>query len=249
MGKLVPFISEKFDGVIWRMETDVLTDTVFIESRNAEDHLVTFSAIDLNNGSVKYKNIAVDEKWLTGIDIAYKGILLLHGFQNENSPVHKGLVAIDDNGKVLWSNYTYAFDYLSDQGPVVYNTQLQPKKPFIIDVFTGDNIQIASGFGSELDKQVTYPDSAFENLNIQLPVKAVSNSTYYLRHGSFIIVSLHAVSNSGFNQYLFVLQNNAVVFEDILNSNIQKQQPEAFILYKNCLLYIKNKSELKVLNL
>lgn len=242
-------ISEKFDGMIWRMETDVLTDTVFIESRKAEDRLVSFSAIDLKSGVIRYKNLAVDEKWLTGIETAYNGILLLHGFQNESSPVHKGLTAIDGEGKILWSNYSYAFDYLSDRGPVIYNAQLQPKRLFIIDAFTGNNIQAASGFEPEIDKQIAYPDSSFENLNVQLPVQAVANSKHYLRYGKFIIVSLHAVNNSGFNQHLFVLQNNAVVFEDILNNNIQKQQPEAFILYKNCLLYIKNKSELKVLNL
>jgi hypothetical protein len=242
-------LSEKFEGVIWRMETDALTDSVFIESRSAEDRRVTFSAFDLRHNSVLYKNLTIDEKWLTGIEAAFNGVLLLHGYQNENSPVHKGLTAIDFAGNILWSNYNYGFDHLSTSGPVVYSLQIQPKKLFIIDVHSGERISAFSGFEAEFNTQINYPDLALDLSDLSLPVSPALNSGYYLKHNNFIIVSLHAESNPGYNQHLYVLKNGVVVFEDILNSNIQKLQPEAFILFKNYLVYVKNKSELKVLNL
>ena len=249
MTGILPLISEQFDGVIWRMETDALTDTVFIESRNAGNRLVSFSALGLKSGTVFFKNLTVYEKWLTGIESAFDGVLLLHGYQNENSPVHRGLTAIDSAGHTLWSNYNYAFDHLTDKGPVVYNVQIQPKKLFVIDVRSGGYLETVTGFEPEPEKAVSYPEVAPGTFRFDLPVVPVLNSIYYLKHNNFIIVSLHAVSNPGYNQYLYVLQNGGPVFEDILNHDIQKLQPEAFILFKNYLIYIKNKSELKVLNL
>lgn len=50
-------------------------------------------------------------------------------------------------------------------------------------------------------------------------------------------------------QELYVIKNEKLVYRDLLNENIQKLQPEAFVLIKNHLVYIKNKTALKVLNL
>jgi len=50
-------------------------------------------------------------------------------------------------------------------------------------------------------------------------------------------------------QEIFIIEDEAVIFHDILNEDIQKLQPEAFVVIKNYLVYIKNKNALKVLNL
>jgi hypothetical protein len=48
-------------------------------------------------------------------------------------------------------------------------------------------------------------------------------------------------------QHLYIMDGNEVVYHDLLNQDIQKLQPEAFVLHKNALIYIKNKTEIKVL--
>jgi hypothetical protein len=48
---------------------------------------------------------------------------------------------------------------------------------------------------------------------------------------------------------LYVMDGVDKVYENLLNTGIQKLQPEAFILHKNCLIYIENKSCLKVIKL
>ncbi|MDB5086247.1 MAG: hypothetical protein JWR09_241, partial [Mucilaginibacter sp.] len=65
----------------------------------------------------------------------------------------------------------------------------------------------------------------------------------------FRIVSLHTLVDGQLNQLLFIMDGNKKIYEDLLNNKIQKMQPEAFILHKNHLIYIKNKAELKVLSL
>jgi hypothetical protein len=252
MSMLLPFISEEFDGAIWRMEIDSLSETVFVEIRNSEDKLVSFASISLRTGTVNFKSLTAPERWLTGIEAAYDGVLLLHGYQSENSPVHKGLTAIDAvSGETLWSNYTYAFDHLSVNGPVVYNLQIQPKKLFIVDIKTGlSNGVYESGVNKELVNNIVLPDILpVSYLKETLEIEPYGNNMHYLEFNNLRIVSLHSSKAGILKQHLYIMDNHEVVYEDILNTDIQKIQPEAFILHNNSLIYIKNKSELKVLNL
>jgi hypothetical protein len=58
--------------------------------------------------------------------------MLLHHYKHESGPEHKAIIAIDAiTSAELWSNYSLAFDHLSVNGPVVYNTNIQPKKLFV----------------------------------------------------------------------------------------------------------------------
>jgi hypothetical protein len=82
-----------------------------------------------------------------------------------------------------------------------------------------------------------------------LPMAPFGNSVHYLEHNNFRIVSLHTLQAGELKQYLFVMNGGETVYEDLLNADIQKLQPEAFIVHKNRLVYIKNKTDLKVLSL
>jgi hypothetical protein len=70
-----------------------------------------------------------------------------------------------------------------------------------------------------------------------------------MEHNSFRIVSLHLLNKGILKQTLLISKNGEVVFQDLLNDVIQKLQPESFIVYRSQLIYIKNKTELTVLNL
>ncbi|MCC8426169.1 DUF4905 domain-containing protein [Mucilaginibacter sp. UR6-11] len=250
MTMLLPFINEQLSGVIWRVEIDGLTDTVFLEIRTTERQ-VSFNSINLVNGKTYLKDYTSPERWLTGIEAAYDGILLVHNYQSENTPVHKGVTAINSKGEVLWSNYTYAFDHLSINGPILFNIQLQPKKLFLTDIKTGVQLRaFEQTIDVEAPAYVVIPKiSAPEDLNISLPVEVYGNIVHYLDYNNFRIVSLHSLEAGQLKQHLYITDGNGLVYEDLLNADIQKMQPESFILYKNSLIYIKNKSELKVLNL
>ena len=247
------FFSEEFTSDIWRIEIDELTDTLFLETRDHADKKVLFHAIDLSNGDALFKDLATPERWLTGIEAAYAGILLLHFYQNESGPTHKGLIAIDGKtGRTLWSNYSSSFDYLSENGPVVYDARVHPRKLFLADIKTGATTRIYEpSVNKELKNSIVYPDlTEAGNLSQQLGHKhPFGNTVHYLEHNNFRIVSLHALKGGGLIQMLEVFAEAGLVYEDIINSGIQKMQPEAFILYKNHLIYIKNRLELKILSL
>ncbi len=250
---LLPHINEQFAGEIWRMEIDGLSNTLFIEVRNNEDKTVHFGSIDLISGKVYFKGLTTPERWLTGIEAGYDGVLLIHYYQSETGPTHKGLLAIDAfNGKTLWSNYSFALDHLTISGPVVYDTRLQPRKFFIADIKTGATTRIYEPYVySELKNDIVVPQQiTSEHLPVNLvPIHPYGNIVHYLEYNNFRIVSLHALKSGELIQLLYVFDKERKVHEDLLNTDIQKIQPEAFILHKNHLVYIKNKTWLKVLSL
>jgi hypothetical protein len=250
MTMLLPSISKQLNGIIWRLEIDSLSNTIFAEIRTP-DKQVSFTSVDLITGETKLNQYTTPERWLTGMETAYNGLLLLHNYQSENTPVHKGVTAVDSDGQIAWSNYTYAFDHLSANGPILFNTLIQPKKLFLADIKTGAYLRkFEETIDTEVQSYTSFPQ-IFEAslLNTPLSVNAHLNIIHYLDYNKLRIVSLHTFAAGQLKQHLYIMDGATIVYEDLLNADIQKMQPESFILYKNSLIYIKNKSELKVLNL
>lgn len=254
MTSFTPFINQQFNGDIWRMEIDELNDTLVTEIRNSADKLVSFASVSLSAGRIYFKDLTLPERWLTGIEAAFDGVLLLHNYQSEAGPLHKGLVAVDEiSGKILWSNYTLAFDHLCADGPIVYEVHMHPRKLFLADVKTGATKRVMEPpVYKAFKNSVVVPTVLSPGLlpPLALPAHPYGETVHYLEHNNFRIVSLHALKAGVLMQLIFIMdRDNGVVYQDILNADIQKLQPEAFIMHTNCLIYIKNKSELKVLAL
>jgi hypothetical protein len=254
MTKLLPYIKYQCNLPIWRLEIDEISNFIFLEIRDTANKQVTFTSIELTNGKANFEALGTPERWLTGIEAAYNGVLLIHNYQSENGPIHKGLTAIDGiTGQVLWSNYTLALDQLSVNGPVVYNAQIQPKKLMLIEIKTGTAIR---AYEPVIDPLLDNHISAAQLLpasflsTIELPVKPYGNTVHYMEHNNYRIVSLHTFLTEQLEQHLYIFDDEGnIVYRDLLQTGIQKLQPEAFVIHKNKLIYLKNRSELIILNL
>jgi len=253
MPAMQPYICEQFAGDIWRIEIDELTDTLVAEIRSSADKQVSFSAINLSTGRVNFKALTMPERWLTGIEAAFNGVLLLHNYHTEAGPMHKGLVAVDViSGEVLWSNYTLAFDHLSLEGPIVYDVHIHPRKLFLADVKTGATQRVFEpSIYQPVKNNIVIPDikTPDQPTVAGLPAHPYGETVCCLDHNNFRIVSLHALKAGVLTQLMFIMDGGRIVYQDILNAGIQKLQPESFIMHNDRLIYIKNKSELKVLAL
>lgn len=235
------------------MDIDEKTSSLLLEIRNEEQKQVRFASVNLAALSVNFDSYQVDERWHTGIETAINGVMLLHYYQNTGSPVHKGITAVDClRGQTLWSNFALGFNSLSADGPVMYNTQLSPPRNYVYDAGTGKVLRpFNPGTDVEPLKQITVPGyiSPAQLPHLQLTEELASPMIYYLEHNKYRIVSLHTRSNGLLKQYLFVLDEQGIVYQDLLMANIQKLQPEAFVLHKNWLICLKNKTEILVLEL
>lgn len=252
---LQPFISKKFNGQVWRMEIDESTDILCAEIRNVADKTVSFASIDLNTGETYFDSLTTGERWMAGLEAVHDGVLLLHHYQPGDMPVHKGITAIDiKTGRTIWENYNYAFDHLSANGPVVSDQRIQPRKLFLIDITNGQYLRKHDAIiDTEAPKSIFVPDLVPANTLHEVPegVDIYGNIAQRYQYNNYRIVSLHALYGGHLRQHLFIFENDArkPVFEDLLNDGIQKMQPEAFVLYNDRLLWIKEKTEIKLLKL
>jgi len=249
---LPAFINQQFAGQVWKLAIDESTGLLFAEIRDDKSRTVSFSATNLNSGTTHFNELTLPEKWLTGLQGSFNGTLFLHGYQSAQSPAHKGITAINGTtGAELWNNYIDAIHYISINGPIVYNTQLQPQKLFLANAHTGKYLRPYDAvLDRPIEQHIIVPDiinhipAGFELLEGTL-----SGNVHYMEHNSFRIVSLHLLNNGILKQILLISKNGATVYNDLLSEVIQKLQPESFIVYLNKLIYIKNKTILKVLNL
>jgi len=251
MTKLQPNISIIFDGIIWRLEIDPIKHILFAEIRNEKDKQVSFASIDLQSAEVYFKDLANDERWLSGIEAGHDGVLLLHNYSSANTPLHKGIIAIDAiTGQTLWANYNWTFDHMGMEGPVVYDSRIQPRKLFTIDIKTAG---ILAGHENNIrDNEVALPeliDTTLLQSQIDMPGQLYGNIAHNLYYKDFRIVSLHTLNSNKLIQSLYIFKSGRQVFYDLLNTNIQKLQPEAFVLHQQYLIYLKNQVELNVINL
>jgi hypothetical protein len=246
-------IDHKFESPVWRLEIDPVSEIIFAEIREPSDKKVYFAALSLKSGNAYFDGLQTEERWLTGIETAFDSVLLLHNYQSESGPAHKGLTAIDGmSGKTLWNNYVSAFDHLSVNGPVIYDTRIQPRKLLLIDIKTGEIKRPSEpSIDIELTNHIVLPDIVSAEIlrAAKAPVEPFGNTVHYLERNKFRIVSLHSLTEGSLRQHLYVMDDANTVYEDLLNTGIQKLQPESFLLYNDQLIYLKNKSQLKVLNL
>src|SRR6185312_8334093 len=165
-----------------------------------------------------------------GVEAAFDGVLLLHNYQSEAGPLHKGLVAVDAiSAEMLWSNYTLAFDYLSAEGPIVYDIHVHPRKQFLADIKTGATKRVLEpSVYSAFKNQVVMPQVIKPDLlpRFALPVRPYGETIHYLEHNNFRIVSLHTLKAGIITQQIFIMDADVIVYQDILNADIQKLQPE-----------------------
>jgi hypothetical protein len=142
---------------------------------------------------------------------------------------------------------------LSANGPIIYDTRIQPRKLFLADIKTGATKRLYEpSIDTGQDNYIVLPAEALPDIIKQTPVAVnpFGNTVHYLEHNNFRIVSLHTFAEGALQQQLYIINdNNDIIYQDLLNTGIQKLQPESFLMYKDHLIYLKDKSQLKVLNL
>ncbi len=93
--------STNFDSSIWKILFDMKRHLLAVEVRNKEEKKVSYYLVQLPSG--KTYPILISHTWWAGLLDFYDGILLLHGYENEGLPIHKGIFAYDAmNGHLLW---------------------------------------------------------------------------------------------------------------------------------------------------
>jgi hypothetical protein len=238
--KLIQTLTASFNGVIWRIETDDKYPIIAIESRDIANRNTSFSAFNYQTGECLFKEITIPESWFWSLDRVSNATVLLHSFVNEGSPEHKGIVAIDSTGEIIWQHYNKTLYDVSENGLITYDPKIQPRKLDLIELSKGSTLANGIVNYNPVIRNIYVPDiqeTSFLSPNT-LPQK-LAGPIYSLTLNNKLILAFHTQIENLYTQQLNVLENGELIHQDYLAVNIQKMNPEAFFIEQNHLFYIR----------
>ncbi len=241
---LKPSLSETFKSIIWKIETDDSESVVAIETRNSSDRISHYSAYNYASGECLFKEVMVEDSWHWGLDRVHQGTVFLHSYVHESHPEHKGIIALNKRGKIAWQQFNKTLYDVSDEGLVVYNPKIQPKTFELIAPADGSEVAGNTKNFRPVQRNIIVPDILSDPsvVNHLLPDNFVA-PVFYKQFNDKIILVYHVKKDLLFSQQLAVYQDGNLILKDILASDIQKLNPEAFFIERNHLFCIRNNKQ------
>jgi hypothetical protein len=243
--KLRPILSEKFEGIIWKIEINEKNDLIAIESRIAESRKTSFSAFNYNTGDILLKEKSFQEPWNLNLAYIDEKVLIITANNQEGSPECKGIISVNiQNAKILWEHYNLSLNAINDLGLQVFDPRISPRRLSWINHLNGENISEVKNVAfvnrtlllPDLKNQFTFPDFILK--------EEIVGDISVLNFRDKTIISFHEKVNNNIQLRLLVYQYNSILLDEILIRDIQKLQPESFFIQKNHLFYVRNKNEI-----
>lgn len=243
--KLRPILSEKFDGVIWKIELNENHNLIAIESRTIQSRKTSFSVFNYKTGAILLKEKSFRESWNLNLAYITENALIITANNLAGSPETKGITSINiHDAEVLWEHYNLSLHKVNDLGLQVFDPRISPRRLSWINHLNGETITEVNNFECinqsllfpVVTKQFKIPDFILKDEIIgDLSVLHFRNQT---------IISFHEKINTNIHQRLLVYQDSSILLDEILIRDIQKLQPESFFIQKNHLFFVRNKNEI-----
>lgn len=232
--------SPKPNQIIWKIILDDDNETIAWESRT-NDKKVFFNAYDFKEDKYLLQDFYLEEDWLLNIQTVKNQVLYFTGFESEFSPVQKGIIAFDlKSKKIVWQNFSVTLQQFTQQGLVVFDPRVNPRKYKLLDFENGELIKTIImeelNLLKSLKNEVFLPKIIDENLDWK--------TKHQLIYKDLKIISGYKLQGNHFDQYIIVEKNNEVLFEDIINQATTKKSFDTFLMWQSKLIFIKNKSEI-----
>ncbi len=211
------------------------------------------------------------EGWFTGIETVSENLVYLHSYQ-ENSPEHRGLWAVDAaTGRVVWFRGDIVYCITIEEGFLVYIPSVFAGFPernyLIVDPLTGRemrrpgndsgavNALRLEGLSEEERQEVTLPEFAVEgSFQCRMPrdaCAAATELTECLTVDNVTVVADHERHqfSGAWQSTLRIVYEGELLYEDIMAENRDVPAVNSFLLRNRGLYYIKEASELIVVDI
>lgn len=252
-----------FDGNIWNMLLDAYSGTLILEIREKDEHQVSFTAIDLESGEVIWDGLQFEENWWLGMTLISQGVLILHTFVDNADPEPKGLISFDILEKeVCWSKSDFVFLKMYEDKIIGFVTHDEERIFQAIGLRDGvvENINEATAFDNSYRNEIeqkwplTYPLHYVEGTDYfetcktflynRLRLEAVK-AIEYLEIENKIIISFYSNEVDNMVNYLLVTDlSGEIVFNEIIQRNINAIGLQTFFIVKNQVIFVKEKNEI-----
>jgi len=243
--KLIPILSEKFDGIIWKIEVNEKFDWMAIESRTLESRKTSFSVINYETGAVLIKEKIFQEPWNLNLAYIAEKNLIITACGQQGSPESKGIISVNiEDSKVLWEHYNLSLNNVCDEGLQVFDSRINPRRYAWINHIDGENITVNNKLKHSSGTLIHPEHSTIFEIPEFILTGEIAGDMSVLIAQDTTIISFHEKFCNNFQQRLLVYQDDTILLDEILIRDIQKLQPESFFMQKNHLFYIRNKNEI-----
>ena len=236
---LKPSLTEKFKGIIWKIETDDSEPIIGIETRDTAERKAYFSAFNYRTGICLFKEADIEESWHWSLDKVSNGHLYLHSYLHDSNPQRSGIIAFNSKGSIAWQHFNKSLDFITDEGLVVYNPKVHPKKPEVLSFNTGEIISDKPHLIESEERPIILPTVLTEPLLFTLP-ENLYGPVLHCKFNGKDIVSYHTNNGNNYNQILQIYTDGSLMLDDNLATGIQKLNPEAFFIEGEHLFFIRD---------
>ncbi|MEN3039061.1 MAG: DUF4905 domain-containing protein [Candidatus Kryptonium sp.] len=249
------------------------------ELRNIEKKRVKFVCLSTINGKLVWENLNIDEPWWIQISDSDEEIFFLSEFKRPDFPVQGKIYAVNsENGEILWENDNYNFLFALNGKVYTARNLIEQRFFFELDSRTGEITrelgedldfinklkEIKSESMSFIETPLPFDESFPDHDEISQNIRAfIENADQrftpeILTKENFLIVNYHALNKpkfpleiEKFSNILKIvdLQENEVIYEDVLYSDLSFFIPDAFFCKDDLVFYVKNQIELITIKL
>ncbi len=245
--------SLSFENIIWKQALDEANQLLVIECRNGETYQTDFHSIDLKEGKLLANHEPSEETWWTGLETVFDKRILLHGYVDEQTPVHSGIYCYEaETFAPLWQREDLSFSELK-------NGQIQAKDEegeihqLSWDGNEGTNTSFPSAPSRLSFPRQYLPESPhFETVATFIKGSQdldISAGAEYLEHKGLIFISYYlCTGEKTLDNYLLILdQNGDICFQDLIGSELPGIGLDTFYLFDDLVLFVKEKNTLVAL--
>ena len=248
------------EGKVWKLIIDESHDLLLIEARDEEEREVTFSAIDLHQQKELWLDYLLEEPWWLTMQYAQNGILLITEFEDDQNPISKYIIAIDAaKGEGLWqmeglfesANKEFALIKTNDSQLL----QVGLRNGLATPLDTTGEASFSRDLATSLIFPQHYPQNSeyFNTVAAFLSDRLQTTPTLaidYIEVNGLIIIAYYELNDIHYHHQLVIFsQEGKLIHLLALGQGLTGVGNEPFLLYKDLLLFVKDKKQVQSINL
>ena len=241
----------RFQDPIWRLIPSASKENNWVvETRSGTLKTLSFYFLSTDYKLVEL-NTSLD--WWTGIEALNGNIILVHGYLQEDLPIHKGIKAFDAiKNEWLWENEFVVFDSIVDKqitarssiGSIAHNIYLDIKTGLEIESPSSQSLNSSPETANFLNSEETYFAEIASFISKYTPLSP-TNCCEYLETESHIIVSYYVSNEKKLDNYLLVTTIDGTEELHIcISEGLKGVAAGTFLVSKGLLSFVKDNYEL-----
>lgn len=269
MMKIKNLYTYKSEQNIWRI---LLTDAdqFVIETRDINSKEVFFNCIDIETGKNVFKDFQLEDKYWVGIETIYKDVIYFHKYAKPDLPGHKEIFCFDiATQKILWNQDSLTFLFVYNDIVMSASNTFEGWHFYALDYKTGEVITDYGTNAAQINALKNIADDEKDYSLYKFPekitkdiIKKIDEDTVikeiisnldiagdieYAYYNDLFLMNYHYKIPGGFLQNKFAavdLEKNQIIFTEILNSEAKAFAPDAFFVYRNILILLKERDQI-----